>query len=161
MQQFTVPQFIDIEAKIIGPITTRQFIIMLACVAIDAIAYKIFDFSLFVTVSLISLVVIGLFGFTKINGRPFHFFILNFTQTSRRTKKRVWNNAAEIKPFSYSLNKDASKSGTKNLPEERRYTESRLTELSLIVDTGGAYRGEKNANERPDIQTAPQDKRRI
>ena len=30
MQQFTVPQFIDVEPKIIGPITTRQFLIFLA-----------------------------------------------------------------------------------------------------------------------------------
>ena len=29
MQMFTVPQFIDVEDKIIGPITTRQFIICL------------------------------------------------------------------------------------------------------------------------------------
>ncbi|KKS92044.1 MAG: hypothetical protein UV69_C0039G0006, partial [Parcubacteria group bacterium GW2011_GWE2_43_12] len=29
MQQFVVPQFIDVEDKIIGPITVRQFIIIM------------------------------------------------------------------------------------------------------------------------------------
>lgn len=29
MQQFLVPQFIDVENKIIGPLTVRQFVIFL------------------------------------------------------------------------------------------------------------------------------------
>ena len=45
MQQFTVPQFIDVEDKIIGPITTRQFVIMLAGFTLIGISYKLFDFS--------------------------------------------------------------------------------------------------------------------
>lgn len=140
MQQFTVPQFIDVEAKIIGPITTRQFIIMLGGVVVGAISYKFSDFSLFLTVSVIILILIGLFGFAKINGRPFHFFILNFIQTLKRAKLRVWNNTLTGKT---KEDEETVKSPTAIiLTTAKPYTTSRLAELSLMVDTGGAYRGE-------------------
>ena len=33
--QFVVPQFLDVEPKIIGPITLRQFLIMVAVIVSD------------------------------------------------------------------------------------------------------------------------------
>lgn len=141
MQQFTVPQFIDVEAKIIGPITARQFIIILSGVIVGAISYKLFDFSLFITVVIFSFIMIGLFGFAKINGRPFYLFILNLIQTMKKKKLRVWNNASDMNK--YKDEKESIKVEIKNLEQPvRRYTASRLTELSLIVDTGGSYKGE-------------------
>ena len=77
MQQFTVPQFIDVESKIIGPITTRQFLIILAAALLIALFYRIFDFSLFVFTTVIVLIIAAMFAFVKINSRPFHFFVLN------------------------------------------------------------------------------------
>ena len=47
MNQFVVPQFIDVEDKIIGPITTRQFIIMLAAILMDFVAFKLLTFIFF------------------------------------------------------------------------------------------------------------------
>ena len=73
MEQFTVPQFIDEEDKILGPITTRQFIILLVTAGIIFVEYKIFDFSLFVVSGLITAGVAVALAFGKINGRPFHF----------------------------------------------------------------------------------------
>ena len=151
MQQFTVPQFIDVEAKIIGPITTRQFIIMLSGAMISAIAYKFFDFSLFVTVVFLVFVFTIFFGFVKINGRPFHFFILNFTQTFRRAKLRVWNNTVVMADFEHSGSEVRPKIETSRRPP-KHYTGSRLAELSLIVDTGGAYKGEKNGTKIKPIE---------
>lgn len=134
-----MPQFIDVEDKIIGPITTRQFIILLAGAFIIGISYKIFDFSLFITVGLLTFALSGVFAFLRINGRPFHYFILNLWQTLKRPKLRIWY---------YVISKDNYRDDKENfvvpaarLPE-KHYTASRLAELSLIVDTKGAYRGE-------------------
>ena len=139
MQQFTVPQFIDVESKIIGPITTRQFLILLAAAVIIGISYKIFDFSLFVTITVFVLGIASLFSFVKVNGRPFHYFIVNITQTMRRPGTRVWNNRLTVieeidkTPF---VPKDIK-------PEPKEYyKKSRLAELALVVDTKGRYKGE-------------------
>lgn len=144
MQQFTVPQFIDVEDKIIGPITARQFVIFLVAAIIIAISYKFFDFSLFLTFSIIVFLIAVVFGFIKINGRPFHFFLLNIIQTWRRPGIRIWNNRlAPVvdKEKIPTLKFDSAKSS------KEYYKKSRLAELSLVVDTEGEYQGTEDESD--------------
>jgi len=138
MQQFTVPQFIDVENKIFGPITTRQFLIFLSAAIIIAISYKAFDFSLFLFVSIISFIIAVVFAFVKINGRPFHLFLLNLIQTIRRPSLRVWNNRLVINEMTEKA--PLIKAEEKTAPKEY-YKESRLAEIALVVDTKGRYKG--------------------
>jgi hypothetical protein len=144
MQQFVVPQFIDVEDKVIGPITVRQFIIMLVGFLIAGISYKFFNFTLFVVFGLATVAVFGVFAFLKINGRPFHYFILTLFQTFRRTKLRVWHHA--VNQVDYNPEKREPAAAARPLPE-KHYFSSRLAELSLIVDTKGAYRGEDGSSQ--------------
>lgn len=143
MQQFVVPQFIDVEDKIIGPITIRQFIVMLFGFLIIAISYKLFDFSLFVTFGLLTLAITGIFAFLKINGRPFHYFVLNLFQTFKRPRLRVWHNGFLSAGDDYGIEKSLLAPAVA-AASVKHYTTSRLAELSLIVDTKGAYRGESD-----------------
>lgn len=143
MQQFVVPQFIDVEDKIIGPITTRQFIILLVGAIIIGIFYKVFDFTLFIVSGLAMLAIAGTFAFLKINGRPFHYFILNLFQTFKRPKLRIWYFIA--KEIDYKIEDENFAPAPKTAPE-KHYTASRLAELSLVVDTQGAYRGESETS---------------
>jgi len=139
MQQFTVPQFIDVENKIIGPITVRQFVIFLGAAIIIALAYRLFDFSLFVTVAVLILVVSVTFAFVKINAQPFHLFVLSLFQTVRRPKTRVWNN--RLTPLDDMI-AVAPTSTTSPVAPTKIFKKSRLAELALIVDTKGKYKGE-------------------
>ncbi|MCU0679784.1 MAG: PrgI family protein [Planctomycetes bacterium] len=143
MQQFTVPQFIDVESKILGPITTRQFLIFVVAAIIIGLSYKLFDFALFITISLPVFSLAGTLAFFKINGRPFHFFLLNLVQTFRRPPLRVWNHKLGI-----SDNEEikVTKYADKESFEAKELKRSRLAELSLIVDTQGRYQGEDNGD---------------
>lgn len=143
MNSFVVPQFIDVEAKIIGPITLRQFVISLIGGFGVVIAYKFFDTGLFI----ISLLVIGgivfLFGFFKVNGRAFHLFLLSVLQTIKRPGIRVWRPSpnAQVKNL-------ASTGEIGNMDELQKKSgqplnKSRLQELSLVVDTGGVYKSDQ------------------
>lgn len=141
MQQFTVPQFIDVEDKIIGPITTRQFIIMLGAFMLIVLCYKLMRFWVFVVSGFSIFGIAGMFAFMKVNGMPFHFFVLNFIQTTKRPSKRVWNNRLGYVFIKDEEIKDVR--GEISIPTKRTpVTSSRLTELSLIVDTKGEYKGE-------------------
>jgi len=140
MQQFTVPQFIDVEDKIIGPITTRQFIIMLSGFALIGIGYKIFDFSAFITVGLLLFASSGTFAFAKINARPFHLFVLNLVQTLKKPGLRVWNHTISKSEDEYKET-ETKEFKEAPLPLTKHYATSRLAELALIVDTRGAYKG--------------------
>jgi len=140
MQQFVVPQFIDVEDKIIGPITTRQFVVILGGAILIAVSYKLFDFSLFITFGLLVLIITGVFAFLRINGRPFHYFVLSLLQTLRRPRLRVWRNGLLLVD-DYGV-EDNPFTSVNSVVSDKHYTTSRLAELSLIVDTKGAYRGE-------------------
>ncbi len=151
MQQFIVPQFIDVEDKIFGPITTRQFVIMLVGFLIIAATYKLFDFSLFVAFGLLVLGISGIIAFLKINGRPFHYFILNLFQTIKRPRLRIWNNIFSISDDDYGIEESRFAPSLHEVIN-KHYTTSRLAELSLIVDTKGAYQGEDGETEVVNVQ---------
>lgn len=138
MQQFTVPQFIDVEDKIIGPITARQFIIMLSGFMLIILWYQIFRFTPFLVISIFTFAISGMFAFFKVNGMGFHFFVLNIIQSMRRPGLRVWNNDYGEIPVAEEEHKKSD--GLISAPP-KRFSASRLTELSLIVDTKGAYKG--------------------
>jgi len=143
MMQFIVPQFIDVEDKIIGPISVRQFITFLAGGAIIFIDYQLFyktNFWLFALTGIILFAITGLFAFLKVNGRPFHYFLLNIFNTFKDPRFRVWNkmSAKETK-----VRKEKIKP-QEFIPTKKPLTASKLTQISLIVDTGGAYHEEDN-----------------
>lgn len=139
MQQFTVPQFIDVEDKIIGPITTRQFLIMLVAAILIAIFYRLFDFSLFLLLAIMTFVSAIIFAFVKVNGHPFHLFMLNFLQTIKRPSIRVWQLVDSI----MSVMEDEEVVHVEKIPSKNiNLKTSRLDQMSLIVDTYGQYRGD-------------------
>jgi hypothetical protein len=144
MQQFLVPQFIDVENKILGPITVRQFVIMIVIMGLLFIFYKTLDFAAFILVSLLILALGAAFGFLKVNGAPFHIFLLNVVQTSLRPSLRVWNKNVKNENLQTEKNKEEDILNDVKLvsPTAKLISTTRLSELSLIVNTGGYYKGE-------------------
>jgi hypothetical protein len=142
MQQFTVPQFIDVEPKIIGPITIRQFLIFLGAALIMFIFYKIFDFSTFVISSVLVFAISGTFAFLKINGRPFHYFILNLVQAVKKPSLRIWNHKA----VNFENKEEKQIEYEKVITPDKYFAKEKLAELSLIIDTKGRYKGEDSAD---------------
>ncbi|OGH84659.1 MAG: hypothetical protein A2261_00410 [Candidatus Magasanikbacteria bacterium RIFOXYA2_FULL_44_8] len=142
MRQFVVPQFIDVEDKIFGPITTRQFLIVLVAGLILFICYKLADITLFIFL----VVVIGgsatILAFLKVNGQGFHYFLLNIVQTLRRPSLRIWN-----KIYTKSQLLEYIKIGQVEAPEiiapVQRISYNRIRDLSLTVNTGGYFNPEE------------------
>ena len=140
MDQFVVPQFIDVEDKILGPITTRQFIMMIVAGLFLVVCYKLFDISLFILVALITFGMVGLFGFYKVNGRYFHHFLLSVFQLGMKPSLRVWNKFDAEGLGAAPQGEDLSAALEQ---PHRRFSRTRLAELALEVDTGGVYEAEQ------------------
>lgn len=141
-EQFVVPQFIDVEDKIIGPISARQFVILLAAGLVDALLFKLLRFEIFLLVGIPIIAFAGIFAFIKINGQPFHFFLLNLLQTFRKPQLRVWDKSltdAEVRVFT----KIETAPAPPPPPRKAALTTSRLQELSMVVNTGGVYNPEE------------------
>lgn len=140
--RFVVPQFIEIEPKIIGPITPRQFILLIIAGGLTFLFFKLLDFYIFIVVFVFLITpIFGAFIFLKINGRPFHYFVLNFIQTKRKPSLRVWQKEIlNIKEFKL---KEKNKEEIRPSQVKKPLPRGRLSELSLIVDTGGKYQEEE------------------
>ncbi len=142
MKQFLVPQFIEVEDRIFGPITTRQFIELLFMALLDFIVYKLTDFSLFVFIAIINLALFGTLAFFRVNGQPFHFFILNLIQTFKKPRLRVWKKFVTQKELSERI-KIVTVTAPPRVAPKKLVGTSKLSELALIADTGGVYKGEE------------------
>lgn len=142
--QFVVPQFLDVESKIIGPITARQFLIMLATLLIDFVIYRLFLNIVFVLGFGIPVLGLGaLFAFAKVNGQPFHFIALNYVQTWMKPKVRVWDKTlsdGDLRVFLHQDKEEEIVITPRKAPIER----SRLNELTLVVNTGGVYAADED-----------------
>ena len=143
MQQFTVPQFIEVENKIIGPVTTLQFVILLTVGIVIFILYKILAFTYF---AIFALLLFGggvVLAFLRVNGQPFHFFLLNILETWRRPALKVWDKEHSDAELRSHL-KTPKIPVPIAKPRKEPLTSSRLTEIALIVDTGGVYSAEES-----------------
>ncbi len=144
MQQFLVPQFIDVESKILGPITVRQFVILLVMIGTLFIFYKVFDFVTFLITGFFVLVIGIAFAFVKVNGMPFHFFVLNLVVSLSRPSLRVWRKENLDLRIEDEVKHEPVKMQDIVAQPRRSINRTRLSELSLVINTGGYYKGEDN-----------------
>ncbi len=142
MEQFVVPQFIDNEDKIMGPLTGRQFIITLVMFMTLAVMWKLMPIVWFAIIGVPFFAFGTILAFAKVNGQPFHLFLLNLTQTLRKPRLRVWDKRLTDAEVRAHLTKVAPPPP----PTRARKTfanVSRLQELTLVVNTGGVYKPEE------------------
>ncbi|HOY56312.1 MAG TPA: PrgI family protein [bacterium] len=141
--RFVVPQFIEEENKIFLSVTTRQFLIVIIAVVVELIVFRISTPAFIVSIFIFFAPALVL-AFVKINGQPFHLFLLNLIQSFKRPNLRVWNKNISLDELKFQLERE--KNAHKKTIEKQIFkvkpTSSRLTELALIVDTGGMYKGE-------------------
>ncbi len=91
--QFTVPQFIEHETKIVGPLTFKQFAYIGGAGTICFILYFSLgktNFLLFLLLSLILLVGGSALAFLKIGGKALPSLLANFLKFSASPKIYLW-----------------------------------------------------------------------
>jgi hypothetical protein len=135
--QYKVPQKIDLEDKIIGPLTLKQFIYLLAGGMVD---YMILSttkssFGGWVLIVLVSIVALC-FAFVQIEEQPFSYLVSNLLSYVLRPKLRLWDKRSKVAPNVEFKNKKEDKSNQPLIkkPEE---VKSSLEALSQVLDTHG------------------------
>ena len=116
--RFTVPQFIEREAKIIGPLTFKQFIYVGSAGLACFIIYFSFSFDIFLMSCFFFGSIASAFAFLKIGGVPLSKFIWNFFKYSLSPKVYVWKKG-EL--------------GGKNIQETINIKEDQAEEINLSV----------------------------
>lgn len=88
--RFEVPQFIEIEDKIFGPFTWKQFVYLAGGVGIAVVLYLTTNFFVMLIVGLPLAGLAGALAFYPVNNRPFSIFLESMTQYFARTKLYLW-----------------------------------------------------------------------
>lgn len=129
--QFAVPQFTDVEDKLIGPLTLKQFLFLLAIGGVVLMFYSLLGLSLFFFVFAIPVALVGLgLAFGKFNGRELYTYIPAFLSFLSRPQARIFKreepnlvtNVQKVKPTANVNTKLAEPA------------ESRLKKLAYLLD---------------------------
>ena len=136
MNQFTVPQFIEHEAKIVGPLTFKQFIFVGIAGAICFILYFTLgktNFFLFLVSTIILMSGGFALAFMKSGGRTLPVVLKNFLFFSLAPKIYLWKKKGGLPPRIIK---------TEEMPKEIIATpapkiagKSRLKNLSTEIET--------------------------
>lgn len=93
--RFEVPQFIEIEDKIFGPLTWRQFLYLGGGVGMGVVLFFTAPFIVFIIVGLPLALLAGALAFYPINNRPFSFFLEAVINYVRGQKLYLWHRKTE------------------------------------------------------------------
>ena len=92
--RFEVPQFIEIEDKIFGPLTWKQFLYVAGSIGFTIMTYLIHPIVL-VFFGLPVLVLGGALAFYPVNNRPFVDFLRSMTMYYRGSKEYKWQQGSQ------------------------------------------------------------------
>ena len=92
---FNVPQFIDIEDKIVGPLTAKQLGWLAAGAVTLLVFYTMLDKSSFIVSAIIITIIFGALAFYRPYNQPLIKFITSSFMFVIRPKMYVWRRAQE------------------------------------------------------------------
>lgn len=88
--RFEVPQFIEVEDKIIGPLTWKQFVYLAGGVGIIVILFLSVPFLFFILFALPLGALSFALAFHRINNRPFSIFLESAVKFFTHTRLYLW-----------------------------------------------------------------------
>ncbi len=128
---FNVPQFTDIEDKIVGPFTAKQMGWLVVGGVILLILFHTLTTGTAITVGIFVAGIIGALAFYRPYNQPLIKFIMSGIYFAFHPKMYIWKrNYAKIRTTSkYKVNKKA------NLEKERKIlTAEKIKEISVHLD---------------------------
>jgi hypothetical protein len=126
--QYQVPQFIEIEDKIFGPLTFKQFLYVAGGGAISFLAWSFLPrfFAIIIGGPILAFFLMS--AFFKVNGRPFLFYVESVVKFFFSKKLYLWK---KEKKQPVMGDRSMAKESRLELP---KLSESKLRELSWGLD---------------------------
>lgn len=136
---FSVPQYIDIEDKIAGPLTAKQLLWMAGMAATGFLLYvmlpKIFFYALLVPVVLIFLAL----AFYRPQGQAFYVFVFNLVNFMFHSKVYVWRRSSTLK----QIIQEKQAAQKENQKKKQMLTSEELADLARMLDSAGMERNKQ------------------
>lgn len=129
--RFQVPQFIDIEDKIFGPFTFKQFVYLAGGAGSAYAIWKLLPTLIAVFLVIPILGIALALTFYKVNGKPFIEVMQAYVAYSLKSKLFIWKQRKIEKKKRMALPEKVKVHPLSNIP---RLTESRLSDISWSLD---------------------------
>lgn len=131
--QFRVPQFIDMEDKVVGPLTLRQFGYVLGAGGFSFIIWTFLPIKLVAILLIIPVVALFLsLAFVKINNRPFGDILESAFAYYTGVKIYTWKQPKpEDSPQTYP---DNTKTNDASIVDVQKGGKDKLHEIALGLD---------------------------
>lgn len=126
---FNVPQFIDIEDKIVGPLTAKQLGWLAMGGVIMLVLYGLLDKTTFIFSALIIALIFGGLAFYRPYNQPLISFITSSILFVTRPKMYIWKRIAE-KETTNKQNQNA----TTPIIAKKSLNNKKINDLSKILD---------------------------
>ncbi len=95
MAQFQIPQFIEEEAKIVGPLTIKQFGYIAVAGALSFILFYVFNFILWLLTSAVLVGAALALAFVRVNGQSLPSIMLAAFSFIWKPRRYVWQRAMQ------------------------------------------------------------------
>lgn len=128
--RFQVPQFIEIEDKIFGPLTFKQFIYVAGGVGLSVILFLFLPTFLAIIIALPIVLFAAALAFYKVNSKPFVNVVEAFVKYTLTNKLYIWKKTDNPRPTT------DDKGNTKPIQQVYvpKLSESKLKELTWSLD---------------------------
>lgn len=132
--RFEVPQFIEIEDKIFGPLTWKQFVYLAGGAGFGVVVFFLLPFVFFVFLAIPVGALSAALAFYPINNRPFSVFLESIYRYFKGTRLYLWRR------HTVSMTPKRVSSGVSFVPplSEQKYTQphnqGKLSSLSRQLE---------------------------
>lgn len=127
---FNVPQFTDIEDKIVGPLTAKQLGWLAAGGVVLLFTWNLLDLQAFIISAIITGIIFGSLAFYRPYNQPLIKFIFSSTIFVVRPKVYIWR---RIFDDSMTQKKPVAKKATPKITPKKANQE-KIKEISQILD---------------------------
>ena len=126
--QFNIPQFIDKEDKIVGPLTAKQLGWLFAAGGIILVLWAFLDTSALIAAAIPVVIIFAALAFYRPNNQPLIHFIFSSIRYFTRPKMYVWKRI----PEQIRIPRKATQIITH--PERKELSEKKIEEISKLLD---------------------------
>ena len=143
--QYSVPQFLNVEDKIVGPFTGKQVLFLIMGFIILIISMTVFNTAFFAIIAIFVIPLTLAFAFWKPKGVTVTRLLTNIINFYTATRFYIWRREPKIRMYKMTQKKAAS-----NEIAEKKVSKRRIRDLAWLLDTSTSIDTPFEAKARPD-----------
>jgi hypothetical protein len=140
--RYEVPQFIEIEDKIVGPLTWKQFVYVAGSVGGSVLAWFYLPLVVAVPISVVLLALGAALAFYEYDKQPFIVLLEAFISYTMRNKLYVWQKREPQAPSEEAELEQAAQEIINPQPYVPKLSDSKLKNLTWALDIENRNSGE-------------------